>query len=133
MATTPHTFISTLEAGVLTLTQLNNDHCAEENGVGWNARDQQLRHSLAHQIGRWTGGQIKIAWKILNTYRKTQLKHLDIPPFYDDDAGTRLIKSVLDERDAAKVAEVEAKEGWGLKWSAPKLVTLAGQIGRAHV
>jgi len=44
--------IATLEAGVQHLTNANQDHCAEENGVGWNARDQGFGHSLAHQVGQ---------------------------------------------------------------------------------
>lgn len=119
-----HELISKLEAGVLALTNANDDHCAEDNGVGWSARDQVLGHSLAHQIGQWTPGQIKAAWRILQTYRKSQLAHLEIPVFTDNEEGTRLITRMIDERDAAKVAACEAAEGWGLKWTGPKLVDL---------
>ena len=53
--------IAKLEAGVQLLTQRNQDRCAEDNGIGWNGRDQGLGHSLAHQVGQWSSGQIKAA------------------------------------------------------------------------
>ena len=114
-------FLGKIEAGILHLTNNNSDHCAEENGVGWNGRDQALGHSLAHQIGNWTAGQIKSAWRLTQTYRKTQLRHLDIPIFSEDDT---VVARIVEERDAAKVAACEASEGWGLKWTGPKLVDL---------
>jgi superfamily II DNA or RNA helicase len=118
---TTHEFISKLEAAILHLTNANADHCEEENGVGWNARDQALGHSLAHQIGNWTAGQIKAAWRLTQTYRQTQLRHLDIPVFAED---ANIVARVVEERDAAKVAACESSEGFGLKWGPEKLVDL---------
>jgi superfamily II DNA or RNA helicase len=115
--------IAKLEAGVQHLTNANQDHCAEENGIGWNGRDQGLGHSLAHQVGQWSSGQIKAAWRMLQTYRKTQLAHLDIPEF-DDERSSAVITEVVEKRDQAKVAAFESQEGWGLKWTGPKQVTL---------
>lgn len=116
--------ISKLEAGVRHLTSLNQDYCLEENGVGWNARDMVLGHSLSHQIGRWSVGQIKAAWRICNTYRLTQLQHLDIPIFRDDEQSARVLDRVVAERDAAQIADLEKVDGWGLTWTGPKLVNL---------
>jgi superfamily II DNA or RNA helicase len=115
--------IAKLEAGVQHLTTANQDHCAEENGVGWNGRDQGLGHSLANQVGQWSSGQIKAAWRMLQTYRKTQLAYLDIPEF-DDERSSAVVTEIVEKRDQAKVAAFEAQEGWGLKWSGPKQVTL---------
>lgn len=120
--------IAKLEAGVQLLTQRNQDHCAEENGIGWNGRDQGLGHSLAHQAGQWSSGQIKAAWRMLQTYRKTQLAHLDIPEFTEDEECSRVIADVVEARDRAKVAALESQEGWGLKWTGPKQVALAKGI-----
>lgn len=124
--------IAKLEAGVQHLTNANQDHCAEENGVGWNGRDQGFGHSLAHQAGQWTSGQVKAAWRMLQTYRKTQLSHLNIPEFDDYDAAhLALIAEAVEVRDRAKLAQVEALEGWGLKWTGPKQAVLAK--GTFHV
>jgi superfamily II DNA or RNA helicase len=117
--------IAKLEAGVQLLTQRNQDRCAEDNGIGWNGRDQGLGHSLAHQVGQWSSGQIKAAWRMLQTYRRTQLAHLDIPEFTEDEQSSRVIADVVEARDRAKVAAFETQEGWGLKWTGPKQVTLA--------
>ena len=127
-------FIAILEAGVTRLTQLNTDGCRDRNDVGWNARDQVLGHSLSHQLGNWSPGQVKIAWKILSTYRNTQLADLDIPPYRgDDEDGARLIARVIDERDAEKIAKLEAVEGFGLKWSGPKLVDFKERGGWVNI
>lgn len=119
--------IGKLEAGVRHLTSLNQDHCLEENGVGWNARDMVLGHSLSHQIGHWSVGQIKAAWRICNTYRLTQLQHLDIPIFRDDEQSARVLDRVVAERDALETEKILATEGWGLKWAGPKTVVLPGK------
>ena len=119
--------LAKLEAGVQHLTNANQDHCAVENGIGWNGRDQGLGHSLAHLVGNWSQGQIKAAWRMLQTYRKTQLAHLDIPEFSDDERCSRVVAEVVEERDRSKVAALESQEGWGLRWTGPKQVALAGK------
>jgi superfamily II DNA or RNA helicase len=116
-----HEFLAALEAGVRLLTDRNSDHCAEDNDAGWNARDQVIGHSLTHQIGSWSPGQIKVAWRILSTYRNTQLRHLNIPKFDDAEAAEKVTR-LVQERDAAKVAEIKARPGWGLQWTGPKLI-----------
>lgn len=121
------TLIKKLETAIERLTAANGDNCQEDNDIGWNARDQILGHSLAHQIGNWTAGQIKVAWKLASTYRRTQLADLDIPQYRDDERGASQIAAIVEARNSAKVAAIAQSEGFGLKWTGPKTIVLAGK------
>jgi superfamily II DNA or RNA helicase len=111
-----------LETAVSHLTSQNHDGCREDNEIGWNSADAPFGHSLAHQIGSWSPGQIKAAWRLVHKYRRSQLSHLDIPPFNDDEESARRIAKIVDDRDKGAAEALLAKEGWGLQWSGPKLV-----------
>lgn len=114
--------LKNLESAVTHLTQANTDGCTELNDVGWNSSDAAFGHSLSHQVGNWSAGQIKSAWRLVSKYRRTQLTHLDIPPFSDDEETTKRVARIVEGRDRWAAEALLAKEGWGLQWNGPKLV-----------
>jgi hypothetical protein len=56
------------------LTGLDQDHCTEENGIGWSGPDSNIGHQLAAvPADRWTAAMARCAWEILRKYKNTQL------------------------------------------------------------
>lgn len=59
------------------------DYASKRDDVGFNGRDAVFGHSLAMQgIASWTPRQYNAAWKMLRTYKNTQLPQVGIS--YDD-------------------------------------------------
>ena len=113
-------FLALLEQGLRHLSDASPDGVQYQNDVGFNARDLAIGTSLLNTgATNWTAGQLDAAWKVVNTYRNTQLSHLAIPQYVEQvDVNTAYFAA----RTAARADALAQVPGWGLKWSAPRTV-----------
>lgn len=108
--------ISSLEIAVRYLTDQNWDGSRERNDVGWSSRDSRTGKSLSEQIGRWTPAQSALAWKLCSVYRHTQLAHLNIPQYTEEEASKHREASINQSAEEASIV-ANASNFYGLNLS----------------
>lgn len=113
--------ISSLEIAVRYLTDQNWDGSRERNDVGWSIRDAQTGGSLCKQIGKWTAAQTALAWKLCSIYRHTQLAHLGIPQYSEEEATKHREKLILEKLEKDKLIANESNN-YGLELSEVRIV-----------